>query len=140
MNFVMSLLVAATFATPAFAAGKEAKTVSSKNRAEIKKVLEEAKAKDATKVAAANEEEKRGAGAYRLVEVKDPNESKALKSERSVTVRPWTGSNRRRILTPPEYEREQREGKYSTYAGSEVGLHYSTVYGAKVKIPFGAKQ
>ncbi len=132
----MSLLVAATFATPAFA--KDAKTAAAKNRGEIKEVLKAAEVKTIVQ----NEEEKtRGANAYRLTEIQDPNEATASKSRKSVTVRPWTGSNRKRILTPVEYDREQREGKYSTYAGSEVGLHYDDVYGLKVKIPFGgAKQ
>ena len=128
MKFVMSLLLAASFATTAFAADKKSTTVAEKNREEIVMIT-------AVKQSAKERNNER----YRLQNLEDPN-SESGRNNKSWSVGPWFGSNRERIMTPPELREEELHGKDTTYAGSEVDKNYSTVVGAKLKIKLGAKQ
>lgn len=131
MKFVMSVLLAATFATPAFATDAEIKAI--KQMGELRAHL--VNKTGATK----NAEEERGDKAYRLEDLKDPN-AKAGRDVKSWSVGPWIGGMRQRVLTPIEMEREQREGKYTTYRGSQVGLEEKLSGGLRLKIKFGAQQ
>lgn len=128
MKFVMTLVLAATFATPAFASENDAsksKTVSEKNRADLVMITQ-------TKKSDENENDR-----YRLKNLEDPNAKQVGESKKTWSVSPWLGEKRKRILTPPEYRTEEQYGKNSTYIGSEVGKNYKKAYGAKVKVKFG---
>lgn len=136
MKFVMSLVLAATFATPALASEKETTTVDVKNREAIKFALTAAKNQNKQEM---NEEERtRGANAYRLEDLQDPN-VKSSDNKKSWSVSPWFGDKRGRLLTPYENRRELEQGRNTTFAPVLIS-EVPRAYGAKLKIKFGAKQ
>ena len=136
MKFVMSLVLAATFATPAFASDAEVKAI--KQMGELKERMSTKKEViDITQYL--SEEEKEKMNSHRVTELKDPN-AESGRNEKSWSVTPWTGGMRGRVLTPVEREREEREGKNTTYMGSKVGIDSTTSGGLKLKIKFGARQ
>lgn len=104
MKFIMSLVLAATFAAPAFASDK----VSLTKKQEIEAIKKAGELKERMSNQQLNHEEKvNGKNAYRLNPVDDPNADTASTSEKTVKIKPWFPSVRKMRMTRQEIEREE---------------------------------